>query len=609
MLYKKILGGYGMKRGYIDKWKDIKSCKNLLFFAQLINELLFDYSIPSNRMSTLNSHYLCFDAFMAIEDIDNNGVPEGTIKPIVEELYDSLKKDVLFTLIGEAPLKYFVKYQNDKYRYTSNVRELSYDEIKKIVRALYQKYFSKSWYYAHLVDEITKIVYSNNEQEQKILFRLTKSLLTELVNMGYHSNYIYQQMKRNFYNKNIFIDSPQKINDFFKSFSFEDSKYSVIVIADKTIGNCILNDKWVRLSETCMPKTKDRREIEFLKKKDNEIFLTINLDALDPYMASTQVKNSINTSVAFYRMCDHNYVVNTRDIKCIVYDEQKQYTIIGEDISSVRRVKTPPKESINKKMGDMKSIIKEYNNEYMNYKKIASLLAATSFHSLSLDSSSEKNQLLDLWAIFETILNISNKHTSDRIQQICMYLVPVLKHRYIYSLFAQLANDIKNYSEDQYSKICGNNNKEFDIVKCIFEFVVLEKYSESRQEFLDNCNDFPLLKERIEYYNDMLSTVQGVYTFVEKHSQRVRWQIMRIYRNRNLIIHNGRSMPYLELLIENLHSYVDDFMDYTIHSLINGNNIESMCQELFSKECDWVETLSNKKALMTEEIIDIILSQ
>ena len=81
-----------MKQGNLEKWTDIGKCQNLLFFSQLVGELLFDYSIPSNRISTLNSHYLCLDAISAISGIEDSGVPEGTLKPIMEELYAELKK-------------------------------------------------------------------------------------------------------------------------------------------------------------------------------------------------------------------------------------------------------------------------------------------------------------------------------------------------------------------------------------------------------------------------------------------------------------------------------------------------------------------------------------
>lgn len=99
-----------------------------------------------------------------------------------------------------------------------------------------------------------------------------------------------------------------------------------------------------------------------------------------------------------------------------------------------------------------------------------------------------------------------------------------------------------------------------------------------------------------------------MYNFVEKHADRVKWQIMRIYRNRNLIIHNGKSMPYLNLLIENLHSYVDEFIEYVFVSISEGNTIETMCQELFIKECQWNAKFSKNKRELNADIIKEILS-
>lgn len=98
-----------MKRGNLSRWTDIRGCANLLFFSQLVNELLFDYSIPSNRVSTLNSHFLCLDAQNIIDSIENHGVPEGTLKPVMEELYSAIKKDPVFSAKDDTPIDYFVK--------------------------------------------------------------------------------------------------------------------------------------------------------------------------------------------------------------------------------------------------------------------------------------------------------------------------------------------------------------------------------------------------------------------------------------------------------------------------------------------------------------------
>lgn len=67
-------------------------------------------------------------------------------------------------------------------------------------------------------------------------------------------------------------------------------------------------------------------------------------------------------------------------------------------------------------------------------------------------------------------------------------------------------------------------------------------------------------------------------------------------------------MPYLTLLIENLHSYVDDFLSYTIHSLAKGKSIQGMCQELFVKECKWNASFPRIKDEINADHISDILS-
>ena len=181
-----------MKKGNLEHWENYDKYTNLLFFSQLVNELLFDYSIPSNRVSTLNSHYLCLDAMSAIEGIEKHGVPEGSLKPIMEELYSALKKDPIYSEKNNSPLDFFVKYQGDRYVFSSRVSDLNYEELKKTAEALHTYYFSESKYYDSLKESITDIVTNNKTDKQKELFRLVKSLLTELMNMGYSLSYIYE---------------------------------------------------------------------------------------------------------------------------------------------------------------------------------------------------------------------------------------------------------------------------------------------------------------------------------------------------------------------------------------------------------------------------------
>lgn len=595
-----------MQKGNLNKWINIQGCINLLFFAELVNELLFDYSIPSNRVATLNSHYLCIDALSAISGIENNGVPEGTLKPIMEELYVSLQKDPAFD-DADKPLNYFVKYQNERYRISTNVSELNYDELKKTAQALDSRFFEKDQYYQNLKSKIIDIVVENQIDEQPCLFRLVKSLLTELINAGYSKRYIYTIANELFEAPKANVSSPTLINNFFDQFKFEKRDFCVVLIVNKSkISRFIKYIDNLHIKDKIKPRTSSFSEESFLKIKSTQGFLEVVMQAYDPFSAAESVKHAISINSAFYRLCDHDYHYDIYSVKCGVYDDRTFYKVVREK-SAVSHTKMPSRKQIVENMEASEKALESMTDK-LNYRDYLSMINATLFHSQSLDSTSEQNQLLDLWAIFESVLNISNKHTSDRIQQVCMYLIPILKRKYIFSLFSQLTNDIKNYSESEYNKIVGNITDEAEIVQKVCEFIVLEENQDALNMFLQNCNDFPLLKERIEYYAKMFRTPFQVYEFVEKHAERVKWQIMRIYRNRNLIVHNGDTMPYVDLLIENLHSYVDDFLAYTTHNLSEGHTINSMCQELFAKECEWIADFSNKKAEMNLDMVIKMLS-
>ncbi len=595
-----------MKKGNTDKWKDIKSSNNLLFFSQLVNELLFDYSIPSNRISTLNSHYLCLDALSAIVGIDNKGVPEGTLKPIMEELYSEVKKDPVFAE-GNKPTDYFVKTSSDEIKTCYRASEMNYSESKNTALALHDLFFNNNGYYECLKKKIIQIIKNNNEDDQQVLFRLTKSLLTELMNGGYSLKYLYMLMDRLFWNTRKTIGNWERIKEFFDAFDFQEKEYIVIFKVDHN-RTAPLIDKidGLEFLDNLPSKIETLASREFKEKKRGEDYLLVKRNAFDPYKAADRAIEMMEMNASVYRLYDHEFSYSIRMAQAEVFDKKTVYKV-GRVLRAVEHTKKPSRSKIAEGLDLVNKAI-ESVADTRDFDKAFSVLSAIRYHSHSLDSQAEENQLLDLWAIFESVLDISNKHTSDRIQQICRYLVPILKHNYIYMLFKQLADDIKYYDEEFFSEMTCDLQSEQEIVKRICEFSILDERSEDRMAFFERASDFPLLKERISYYQFCLATPAKAHQFVEKHAERVRWQVRRIYRNRNLIIHNGESMPYLSLLIENLHSYVDDFLSYTIHALSKKKTIDSMCQELFVKECRWNAMFPKQKDPITPSQIEYMLS-
>ena len=67
---------------------------------------------------------------------------------------------------------------------------MNYSESKNTALALHDLFFNNNGYYECLKKKIIQIIKNNNEDDQQVLFRLTKSLLTELMNGGYSLKYV-----------------------------------------------------------------------------------------------------------------------------------------------------------------------------------------------------------------------------------------------------------------------------------------------------------------------------------------------------------------------------------------------------------------------------------
>ena len=595
-----------MIKGYLDNWKNLDSNQNLLFFAQLINELIYDYSIPSNRVATLNSHYLCFDALSTIGIIEENGVPEGTLKPIIAELYSSLQKDAVFDNDEIKPIDLFIKQNGLSFHKVSNTDDLNFVDSKKIIISLYQKYFKGRDYCLRLKKRLSEIIYENDINKQNLLFNITKSFITELINGGYSQQYIFDQLTYCFFNRKSGTISFNKLKRFLDIFTFDENSYSVFFIADSSFETISKQYKEYQIYDQLSCKTKLKIEERFLEKQANERFFVVNkINAPDPFSAAEKLIHTFQIQSSFYRLNNHNLQFEIIDKKIGIYDSTNYFTKYKHPKSVVKKTHNVPDELIEKTVE--KCMIATSSALKTNFIDGQSIIKAVNFHALSLDTSSNENQLLDLWAIFETLLNISNKHSSDRIQQIISILVPVLKQRYLFELFSQLKTDIQYYSKKIFSEILSAQKEQNEVV-AITNFVLLDEYRDLREKELKMLNDFPLLRERIIYYNSLLSKKSGIFQFINKHSIRIQWQIMRIYRNRNLIIHNGTSMPYLPLLIENLHSYVDTFMNYFIDEFAKNKGKEQIYQELFLKEYELLLKINNKKELVDFETIKHLLT-
>ena len=125
----------------------------------------------------------------------------------------------------------------------------------------------------------------------------------------------------------------------------------------------------------------------------------------------------------------------------------------------------------------------------------------------------------------------------------------------------------------------------------IAKFLVLDENFKKRQVLDRTLRDFHLLRSRFFYLRDVLSEPKFIIDLLDSHKQRVSWQLRRIYRARNIIVHSGKTPSYTGTLIENIHDYLDLIMSTLVHLASQNGKITSVEQgfKLIEMNCSAFE--------------------
>lgn len=175
-----------MKAPDLKKWDLKYEMEGLLFFAQSINELLFDYTIDTYKIPALNSRSLTEESLHSIEDCEANFLKYGTIKPIIKELEDRLQKDLVVIEILKDYFEEFLKFLR-----TDN----SLPDLKTKIMFLNNKIRDS---YLSMSKVLLKKAILNPKEKEKIA-GLTRIFITELISQGYAPEFIYFESERFFF--------------------------------------------------------------------------------------------------------------------------------------------------------------------------------------------------------------------------------------------------------------------------------------------------------------------------------------------------------------------------------------------------------------------------
>jgi hypothetical protein len=84
-----------MKFRTLHKWDDIQGSKELIFFAQLVDELLFEFTLDTYKPSAMNTSLLVREAIQTYLAIEAGSIKSPNLKHVIDELCENIDKDMV----------------------------------------------------------------------------------------------------------------------------------------------------------------------------------------------------------------------------------------------------------------------------------------------------------------------------------------------------------------------------------------------------------------------------------------------------------------------------------------------------------------------------------
>lgn len=88
------------------------------------------------------------------------------------------------------------------------------------------------------------------------------------------------------------------------------------------------------------------------------------------------------------------------------------------------------------------------------------------------------------------------------------------------------------------------------------QLLLLPEQEENRKLLMSLCADNPLLRHRVWRLYKQYSTPKDALASMRGHADRVQWQLNRVYRVRNMLVHSGRAPTVLDTLVHNCVEYL-----------------------------------------------------
>lgn len=585
-----------MKFRTISKWDEPDKSVGLMYFAQLVEEMLFDFSLDTYKASVMNTSLLCYEALETLKQVERGNIKPPNILHVTAELCATFEKDPVAQALVAIPYRSFVptlKNPKTPLKELENVLELL------AVQLSLSKYRKKNE--DLLIQEI------RGGQSFQEIRRLARSYITTLIASGFSQKHIRDIVLDFFHFGENRIGGADAIKDFIEQFSNDKTEFTVVFRVEKVFES--VADAFSALGLTVtksLPAEIDLSAYHSFTSVGGQCIYGVvsKVPAKDMHSARMMAERLLKLCSTFLRLFHHKQDAAWSTDCVVVNTKDNSHKKIAAPTNSMHKCSDLIQSVASKRL---QLFMTDFSLELDSFSKF---IRSAQLHSMALDSNADENQILNLWISLESLVPSETKaDDASNIEHIVSSLMPFLCVGYIDRLLNNLVKDLLRWnSVATRNALRAVPGKKF--TDKLAKVLALPDFEKERGQIEATFLEFHLLRDRFSYFQTVLSSPAAVLTALDAHRIRLEWQIRRIYRTRNIIVHSGETPNYTRPLIEHTHDYLDSVLSSLVGFASSPKVIHSVGQgfkfvEL--KYSNYINSLSEKALAFDAHNMDSLL--
>lgn len=362
----------------LSKWDNPSELESLAFFAQLFEELVFDYTLDTYKPSAMNTSLLCYEGLQTIVDIEKGIIQKPNLFHITDELAENLKHDeIVQTLVTLDIKKAIATIQN---------RTAPLPDIKIILELLMSEL--RSMAYKQKNEDLLMEAILNKIEKSRIT-ALARSYVTTLLNYGYHAKYLYKTTLSFFYHGSKRITANDCIKDFFLLFNHTPKQFVSIYraspIFEEIVDSC--EAFHIKVARDTGEYSEILQRLGYLLE-DNEVYVIVDdLESLEYDSARRNSDNRmelIGTLLTLFHHKEHPQWAE----ECIVVEvDSREAKRTTKSINPMYKCLDLKPSKASKRLNLL------INNFSLNHTSLPKFFRSAELHSQALNSDSLENQI------------------------------------------------------------------------------------------------------------------------------------------------------------------------------------------------------------------------